>query len=235
MLIYDIIVFVILISRFVGSVGTLAQRQWVRFAAYSGMSHIGQRRCGLLTNTHTGFHITVIYAIIYVFSAISIWIIMGVCMSSSNYSSLSNSALHIDNIEYNIELDSYLPYDNVVYLTQRKGRYEENIGLMALFNLTMWSIAGIPPMMGFVTKILVRCERIDNNHFLIALSIIIATLFGIYNYLRVIKRSSIDIVVDFNYINVLENKELYFIRSLVNLLRFLGIMEPVGMLIYNII
>jgi len=89
--------------------------------------------------------------------------------------------------------------------------------------------------MGFVTKMLVRCERIDNNHFLIALSIIIATLFGIYNYLRVIKRSSIDIVVDFNYINVLENKELYFIRSLVNLLRFLGIMEPVGMLIYNII
>jgi NADH-quinone oxidoreductase subunit N len=159
-------------SIFVGSFGGLKQRRLKTLLAYSSTSHMGYVLIAFSTSTVMSIQMLLFYIFIYMISGLCFWyIILLLRLKKKNYES-----------KYNKELS------DLVLLKK------SNKALAISLSLTMFSIAGIPPIVGFIAKMNVFLSVVGISFYLIALvSIlcsvvstlcdIIETVYGIFNFL----------------------------------------------------
>jgi len=152
-------------SIFVGSFGGLKQRKLKTLLAYSSTSHMGYALIAFSTSTYIGIQMLFFYLIIYIIAGLSTWFII---------LSLRLKKKGISN-KYNKELGDLL--------LLRKS----NSALAFLFALTMFSIAGIPPMLGFLAKMSVFLSVVGISYYLVALFSILFSVVSTFYYIRVIK------------------------------------------------
>jgi NADH-quinone oxidoreductase subunit N len=73
------------------------------------------------------------------------------------------------------------------FISQLTGLSRFNPILAFTFALSLFSMAGIPPLAGFFSKYLVLLAAINNNQYFVALIAIIFSVIGSFYYLRLIK------------------------------------------------
>lgn len=186
-------------SIFVGSFGGLKQRKLKTLLAYSSTSHMGYVLIAFSTCTYTGVQMLFFYLIIYIIAGLSTWaIILFLRLKKKN---LGN--------KYNKELG------DLVLLKK------SNPALAFSLALTMFSIAGIPPMIGFLAKMSVFLSVVGISFYVIALLSILFSVVSTFYYIRVIKILYFENTLVGKLYYSIENTKTLILSLLVFLLIFL--------------
>lgn len=154
-----------LLSIFVGSFGGLKQRKLKTLLAYSSVSHMGYSLLAFSTTTLLGIQMLLFYMIVYMISSLAIWYIVLLLRVKKKRS---------EN-KYNKELGDLA----LLRLS--------NPTLALFLSLVMFSIAGIPPMIGFLAKMNVFLTVVGVSFYFIGLSGILFSVVATFYYIRLIK------------------------------------------------
>ena len=159
-----------LLSLIIGTVLGLAQSQIKRLLAYSTISHLGFLLLALSINTEEALDSFLFYIIQYTITNLNIFLII----IAFNYllCSLVKNNLVIKDIKYISELTN---------------QYDKNPILTVSFIICLLSMAGIPPFIGFYSKLFVLFSAISISDYFIAIIAIIVSVISAYYYLRIIK------------------------------------------------
>ena len=148
------------LSLIVGNLMAIAQSNLKRMLAYSTVSHIGFLLMGVAGGGAEGYSAAMFYAVAYaVMSAASFGAIIV----------LSRAGFEAENIE------------------DFKGLNARNPWMAGLVLCIMASLAGIPPFLGFWTKLAVLGAAVNGGLLWLAILGVICAVIGCFYYLRVIK------------------------------------------------
>ena len=166
---YDIIGFwqyIILICSFgsmiVGAFGALQQRKVKRLLAYSSIGHVGYMLIGIGAGTAEGIQGLLVYIFLYMVMSTCIW----TSVLSLSYQNKTGRAK---------------------YLTDLTLLSKTNPILAVTIALTMFSMAGVPPLAGFFSKLYVFFAGVEASLYLIVVVGVLTSCIGAYYYIRVIK------------------------------------------------
>jgi NADH-quinone oxidoreductase subunit N len=149
-----------LLSIVVGNLAAIMQTSIKRMLAYSTISHMGFVMLGLLPGSAFGYGASMYYVIVYAL------------MSTAAFGMiilLSARGIEAERLE------------DFRGLNQRSPFYA------AIMAIVMFSMAGVPPMVGFFAKWMVLKAAIDAGFMWLAIVAVIFAVVGAFYYLRVIK------------------------------------------------
>jgi len=152
-------------SVFIGSFGGLKQRRLKTLMAYSSTSHMGYALLAMSTATYFSIQMVLFYMVIYMISGLCIWSIF-------LFLRLRRKTIAA---KYNKELGDFA--------LLRKS----NTPISFALALTMFSLAGIPPLAGFFAKASVFFQLINTSSYLVALITILCSVVSTFYYIRIIK------------------------------------------------
>jgi NADH:ubiquinone oxidoreductase subunit 2 (subunit N) len=152
-------------SIFIGSFGGLKQRRLKTLLAYSSTSHMGYALIAFSTSTFIGIQMFLFYILIYMVSGLCVWYIILLLRVKKNFSEK----------KYSKELSD---------LTLLR---KSNTALAFFLSLTMFSIAGIPPLVGFLAKMSIFLSVVGISFYFIAIASIICSVVSTFYYIRIIK------------------------------------------------
>lgn len=171
------------VSIFVGSFGGIKQRRLKTLLAYSSTSHMGYTLIAFATGTKIGVEAVLFYLIIYIISGLVTWFIVLTLRLKNRHLSF----------KYNKELADFALLKKA------------NFPLAFAFAIAMFSIAGIPPLIGFFAKMSVFLSVVSSEFYLVALASILCSVVSTFYYIRIIK------IIYFE--NILVGKLYYPIKS----------------------
>jgi NADH-quinone oxidoreductase subunit N len=148
------------LSLVIGNLMAIAQSNLKRMLAYSTVSHIGFLLMGIAGGGERGYSAALFYALSYAI------------MSTASFGAiiaLSRNGFEAENID------------------DFKGLNTRNPRMAVLVLCIMASLAGIPPFLGFWTKLAVLGAALDAGMLWLALLGVLCAVAGAYYYLRVIK------------------------------------------------
>nr|WHN64135.1 NADH dehydrogenase subunit 2 [Leptographium sp.] len=167
-----------LFSLIIGTILGLTQFRIKRLFAYSTISHVGFILLALSISSVESTQAFIFYLMQYSISNLNVFIIL-VAIGFSLYNYVS------DNKEYKELLDKN--NSPIQLITQLRGYFYINPTLALSLVITIFSFAGIPPLVGFFAKQMVLGAAIDNGYIFISLvAILTSVISGVY-YLNVIK------------------------------------------------
>jgi len=153
------------LSIFVGSIGGLEQRKLKTLLAYSSISHTGYLLLSFSSGNIEGIQMMFYYLVIYMISGLCFWsVYMFIRQKRNNYFNKTNKELGD--------------------LTLLK---ESNPMLALILAITLFSIAGIPPLVGFLAKIGIFLSVIKSSAHLVAVISILLSVISTFYYIRLIK------------------------------------------------
>ncbi|HAT9693598.1 TPA: NADH-quinone oxidoreductase subunit NuoN [Legionella pneumophila subsp. pneumophila] len=156
----QIILVMALLSTGIGNLLAVIQTRIKRLLAYSAISHIGYALFGILAASSAGYAAALYYILVYaVMSAAGFGLVV----------LMSNHGMEIDSID------------------DLKGLNKRNPWLAFMMLLVMFSMAGVPPTVGFFTKLLVLKALVDVHMTWLAVVGLLFTVIGAYYYLRIVK------------------------------------------------
>ena len=155
---------VAIVSIIVGSFGGLEQRKLKTLLAYSSISHMGYSLIAFNTGTFEGIQMLFSYLVIYVFSGLCIWSVFIITRLKNNYF-----------LKHNKDLT------DIVLLNKT------NKMLALIFTISLFSIAGFPPMIGFLVKVGIFLTAIESSMYFLALISILCSVIATFYYIRIIK------------------------------------------------
>jgi NADH-quinone oxidoreductase subunit N len=155
----QIVAFLSVVSMFLGAIAAIGQKDIKRLMAYSSIAHMGFALMGLAAGTAFGVQAMLIYMAIYVTMNIGTFaFILG------------------------MERDGR-PVTNIESLKM----YSKRQPLRALAMLVLlFSLAGVPPMVGFFGKFYVLRAAYDGGLAWLAVAGVVASVIGAFYYLRIV-------------------------------------------------
>jgi NADH-quinone oxidoreductase subunit N len=148
-----------LASMFLGAVAAIGQRNFKRLMAYSSIGHMGYALMGLAAGTVAGAQALLIYLAIYVTMNVGVFTFI-----------------------LNMERDGKPVtgiYDLGLYSRVEPAR-------AAALAVLLFSLAGIPPLVGFFGKFYVLKAAIQGGLVWLAVAGMIASVIGAYYYIRIV-------------------------------------------------
>jgi NADH:ubiquinone oxidoreductase subunit 2 (subunit N) len=153
------------LSVFVGSVGGIEQRKLKTLLAYSSISHTGYLLLSFSTGNVEGAQMMFYYLVIYMISGLCFWsVYLFLRQKRAGYFNKSNKEL-----------------GDLVLLK------ESNPMLALIMSMTLFSIAGIPPIVGFLAKIGVFVVVVKSSAYLVAVLSVLFSVVSTFYYIRLIK------------------------------------------------
>jgi len=148
------------LSLAIGNVIAIAQTNFKRMLAYSTISHVGFILLGILSGTANGFASAMFYTITY---AITSSVAFGVLLL------LNRKGAEAENIADLSGLNDSHPWH------------------AAMLAIAMFSMAGMPPTVGFYAKLSVLQSVVQVDLVWLAVFAVLFSVIGLFYYLRVIK------------------------------------------------
>ncbi|NJM82779.1 MAG: NADH-quinone oxidoreductase subunit NuoN [Tabrizicola sp.] len=147
------------VSMFLGAVAAIGQRDIKRLMAYSSIAHMGYALIGLAVGTAQGVQAMMIYMVIYV-------------------------TMNVGTFAFILSME-------------RDGRPVTQIGALNMFArreplkalamlVLLFSLAGVPPMLGFFGKFYVLRAAVDGGMLWLAVAGAVASVIGAFYYLRIV-------------------------------------------------
>ncbi|SFP56973.1 NADH dehydrogenase subunit N [Nitrosomonas cryotolerans] len=154
--------FVILavMSMAVGNIAAIAQTNIKRMLAYSTISHMGFLLLGFISADWNGYSSALFYVMAYVLMTLGTFAIIML---------LSRDGFEADDI------------------SDFKGLNKRNPWYAFITLLLMFSLAGIPPMIGFYAKFAVLQAVLNAGYIWLAVTAVLLSLIGAFYYLRIVK------------------------------------------------
>jgi NADH:ubiquinone oxidoreductase subunit 2 (subunit N) len=153
------------LSVFIGSLGGLEQRKLKTLLAYSSISHTGYLLLSFSTGNLEGMQMMFYYLIIYMVSGLAFWsVYLFLRQKRSSYFNKANKEL-----------------GDLVLLN------ESNPMLAFILAITLFSMAGIPPIVGFLAKLGIFSVVIKSSAYLVAVLSILFSVISTFYYIRLIK------------------------------------------------
>ena len=147
-------------SMALGNVIAIAQTNFKRMLAYSTISHVGFILLGILSTSANGYASAMFYTITY---AITSSVAFGVLLV------LNRKGFEAEEI------------------SDLSGLNDGNPWYAALLAIAMFSMAGVPPTVGFYAKLSVLQAVIQVDMVWLAIVAVLFTVIGLFYYLRIIK------------------------------------------------
>ncbi|RPJ44343.1 MAG: NADH-quinone oxidoreductase subunit NuoN [Betaproteobacteria bacterium] len=148
------------LSMAIGNLTAIMQTNLKRMLAYSAISHMGFLLLGVLSGTIDGYGASMFYVVVYVLMTLGSF---GVILL------LTRDGFEAEN------LDDY------------KGLNQRSPWYAFLMLLLMFSMAGIPPTVGFYAKLSVLQAVVQMGLWWVAVIAVTFSLIGAFYYLRVVK------------------------------------------------
>ena len=169
-----------LLSLLIGTILGLAQSKLKRLLAYSTISHIGFILLALAINSEQSIEALIFYIIQYTITNLNTFLIIilfGYIIKNS-FRDLIQSIMVED--ETGIEND-------INYISELKGQFFLNPVLSISLTICLFSMAGIPPLIGFFSKQFVLYSAIQNGYYFMSIIAIIVSIISASYYLKIIK------------------------------------------------
>jgi NADH-quinone oxidoreductase subunit N len=157
------------LSMAVGNITAIAQSNIKRMLAYSTIAHMGFLLLGVLAGTPNGYGSAMFYAVSYMLMSLGAF---GMILL------LSREGFEADNL------------DDFKGLNQRDRWYA------FLMMLVLFSLAGVPIMIGFWAKLAVFQAALEAGYTGLVIAAVLFSLVGAFYYLRVVKLMYFDEPVD---------------------------------------
>jgi NADH-ubiquinone oxidoreductase chain 2 len=151
--------------------------------AYSTISHVGFILLALSINSIESIQSFIFYLMQYSLSNLNIFFIL-ISIGFSLYYYVNN------NKEYKELTDKN--NSPIQLISQMKGFFYINPVLALSLAITIFSFAGIPPLIGFFAKQMVLSAALDNGYIFITLIAILTSVISAVYYLNIIKQVFFD-------------------------------------------
>jgi NADH-quinone oxidoreductase subunit N len=157
----QMLIVISILSMFFGNVLAIAQTNLKRMLAYSSIAHIGYSLLGVLAgpNSTQGYSAAMFYISTYVLVAAGAFAIIAL---------MSRDGIELDKLE------------------DYRGLNARNPWLAFMMLLLLFSMAGVPPTVGFFAKLGLLEALIQANLVWLAVLALVFALIGAYYYLRVV-------------------------------------------------
>ena len=156
----QIITFVAIASMLLGAFAAIGQTNIKRLMAYSSIANIGFALVGLAANSLEGTQGVLIYMSIYVVMTLGTF----ACILS-----MRRNDVGVEEID------------------ELSGLAKTNLPMAVGLMILMFSLAGIPPLVGFFAKYYVFLAAIQAGLYPLAIIGVLASVVGAYYYLRIVK------------------------------------------------
>lgn len=156
----QIIWFISVASMILGAFGAVAQTNIKRLMAYSSIGHVGYALMGLAAGTQAGAGAVMLYMAIYLFMNVGTFAVI---------------------------LSMKVRERMVERISDLAGLSKTRPGMAFALMLFMFSMAGIPPLAGFIGKFFVFRAAIDQGLIYLAVIGALTSVVGAFYYLRIIK------------------------------------------------
>ena len=148
----------------IGSFGGLEQKKLKSLLAYSSIGHMGYTLIAFSTGTFEGMQILLCYLFLYMIAGLFLWSIFLVLKLKSKYTKKQNKDL--------ADLQLLSKPNNILALC---------------FSTVLFSVAGLPPMVGFLVKIGIFLVSIEASMYLVAIVSILCSVISTFYYIRIVK------------------------------------------------
>ncbi|MBI4646646.1 MAG: NADH-quinone oxidoreductase subunit N [Bacteroidia bacterium] len=147
------------VTMTIGNLFAIRQNNIKRFLAFSSIAQAGFLMLGIIGGSQLGMTSVVYFALIYIFSNLGAF---GVATAISNATGKEN-------------------------ISDYKGLYHTNPKLSLLMLLSLFSLAGIPPVAGFFGKFFLFTAAAQQGFYILVLIAVINAIISLYYYLLVVK------------------------------------------------
>nr|AVK39568.1 NADH dehydrogenase subunit 2 [Sheathia arcuata] len=160
----NMLLFCAFISILFGTFGAFQQKKWKRFIAYSSISHMGFILIGLGIGELESTFGVLLYIIIYIIFMLGIFFIL-----------ISFRYLNFPN------------HHQIRYLGDLISLYDTNYTLALSLTLFLFSMAGIPPLLGFFSKIFILLPSVQIGIYSLSIFAVLMSCISCFYYIRLIK------------------------------------------------
>jgi len=182
-----------LLSLVIGTVVGLTQSRIKRLFAFSTISHVGFILLGLSIHTVESTQAFMFYLIQYSISNLNAFMLI-ITIGYSLYSYVYNVNPNSTNKETDEKNGNLQDTNNspIQLIDQLKGYYYINPILSLSLAITLFSFAGIPPLIGFFGKQMILSAAIDSGYVFMSLVAILTSFISAVYYLAIIKQIFFD-------------------------------------------
>jgi NADH-ubiquinone oxidoreductase chain 2 len=163
-----------LLSLIIGTVVGLAQTKIKRLLAYSTISHIGFILLALAINSEQSTESLIFYIIQYSITNLNVFLII----IALGY--LTNNNKFINNNYYGSNTD-------IRFISELKGQFFLNPVLTISLTICLFSMAGVPPLIGFFSKQFVLFAAIQSGYYFMSIVAILVSVISASYYLKIIR------------------------------------------------
>lgn len=202
--IYKLLLITSICSLLIGSVLGLAQVKIKRLLAYSTISHIGFILLALLINTEQSIDSFLFYILQYTITNLNLFLIILALTYTHNINSYQELNLKNKSLLINKPLPLFLiqglekgkssfaeiisyKYKDLNYILQLRNLFFTNPLLSLCLCICLFSMAGIPPLIGFFSKQFVLYAALQNGFYLTSILAIIVSVISASYYLKIVK------------------------------------------------
>jgi len=165
----DMLIILAVLSMALGNLVAIAQTNIKRMLAYSTISHVGFIFLGLLSGTEKGFSAAMFYAIVYALTAAGGFGVITM---------LCRKGFDAENIH------------------DLKGLNDRSPWLAFMMMLILFSMAGVPPTVGFFAKLFVLEAVVSIDLVWLAAVAVFFSIIGAFYYIRAVKVMYFDRPID---------------------------------------
>ena len=156
----QILTFLAIASMFLGAIAAIGQTNIKRLMAYSSIGHMGYALVGLAAGNEQGAQALLVYMAIYVVMNVGMFAFI-LCMERDGRA--------------------------VTQISDLAGLAKTHPGQALALAALLFSLAGIPPLVGFFGKLLVFWAAVEAGLIWLAIAGAIASVIGAFYYIRIIK------------------------------------------------
>jgi len=161
----DLLMIIAVLSIALGSLVALMQSNIKRMLAYSTISHIGFVLLGFVTGVVEGYGAAVFYILVYILMSLAAF---------GSIIALNKSGFEADQISDYQGLSKHSPWFALIIL------------------VVMLSMAGVPPFIGFYSKLFILQQVIAEGYVILAVIAVVFAVISAYYYLKIIKAMYFD-------------------------------------------
>jgi len=163
----QLLLFSSMLSFIVGALGGLSQYRVKRLLAYSSISHVGFLILALAVNSVSSVNSLLFYLVQYSLTNVLIFFVL-----------IGFGTVLVNTV------DRYSP---VQFISQLKGQFHVNPLLSTSLMISLISLTGIPPLVGFFPKMQVLYSSLSEGYYFLTIIAIIASVISAAYYLSIIR------------------------------------------------